>query len=122
MTDATILLDEHVGRVFERVLRERGYHVEQAKDRFGEHTVDAELLQWCGDNGTLLLSNNARDFEALDERIDHAGILLVYDQRLLDADPEGLARTVDEVLEQYGVEGVANQVVDLEEWYDWLHG
>jgi hypothetical protein len=31
MTDATILLDEHVGRVFERVLRERGYHVEQER-------------------------------------------------------------------------------------------
>jgi hypothetical protein len=68
-----------------------------------------------------LISNNAKDFEALDERIDHTGILLVYDQRLPDADPEGLARTVDEVLDQYGIEGVANQVVDLEEWYDWLH-
>ena len=27
-----ILLDEHVGRVFERVLRERGHEVDQAKD------------------------------------------------------------------------------------------
>lgn len=36
---ARILLDEHVGRVFERVLQERGHNVEQAKDRFGEHTV-----------------------------------------------------------------------------------
>jgi hypothetical protein len=39
-----VLLDEHVSRVFERVLGEQGYHVEQAKDRFGERTVDSELL------------------------------------------------------------------------------
>lgn len=42
MTGARILLDEHVGRVFERVLSERGYEVEQAKDVFGEFTEDAE--------------------------------------------------------------------------------
>ncbi len=29
---AALLLDEHVGRVFEHVLRNRGYHVIQAKD------------------------------------------------------------------------------------------
>jgi hypothetical protein len=44
VTDVTLLLDEHVGRVFERVLRERGYDVTQAKDRFGEHTADSDLL------------------------------------------------------------------------------
>ena len=46
---AQILLDEHVGRVFEALLRERGHAVEQAKDRFGEHTSDAELVEWCGE-------------------------------------------------------------------------
>lgn len=39
----SILLDEHVGRLFERVLRERGYDVDQAKDRFGEQTNDTDL-------------------------------------------------------------------------------
>lgn len=118
---ARILLDEHVGRVFERVLRERGYHVSQAKDRFGERTDDRELLQWCEENGFLLLTNNAKDFEPLHRQEDHAGLLLYYDQRLPDNDPEGLARTVDEIIEQYGIEGVANELVDLGEWYDWLH-
>ena len=46
MTTAHILLDEHVGRVFERLLRECGREVEQAKDRFGEYTTDDALLQW----------------------------------------------------------------------------
>ncbi len=50
-----VLLDEHVGRVFERVLRERGHDVEQAKDVFGEATTDAVLLRWCGENAALLM-------------------------------------------------------------------
>ena len=53
MTGALILLDEHLGRVFERLLRERGHDVEQAKDRFGEHTSDAELVVWCDENNSL---------------------------------------------------------------------
>jgi len=121
VTGPQILLDEHVGRVFERTLRERGYDIEQAKDRFGERTTDAELVSWCGESGTVLLTNNAKDFESLHDEHDHAGILLYHDQKLPDADPEGLARTVDEVFSQYGSEGVENHLVDLGEWYEWLH-
>ena len=116
-----LLLDEHVSRVFERILRERGYNVEQANDRFGERTKDDELLQWCTDHAVLLCSNNARDFEILDQFEDHAGILLYYDQDLPDRDPEGLARAVEEVVEQYEVEELSNELVDLGEWYRWLH-
>ncbi|MBX0296643.1 DUF5615 family PIN-like protein [Haloarcula nitratireducens] len=76
MTGAQILLDEHVSRVFERLLRERGHTVKQAKDRVGEYTTDAELVEWCGEHGTVLLSNNAKDFEALHHEYDHAGIFL----------------------------------------------
>ncbi|PSP60358.1 hypothetical protein BRC87_00720 [Halobacteriales archaeon QS_4_66_20] len=120
MTGAQILLDEHVGRIFERLLRERGYDVIQAKDQFGEHTSDAELVKWCGNSGTVLVSNNAKDFEPLHTEYDHAGILLYYDQNLPDTDPEGLARTVDEVFSQYGTDEIENHLVDLGEWYEWL--
>jgi hypothetical protein len=122
VTGAEILLDEHVGRVFERLLRERGHEVEQAKDRFGEHTNDSELIEWCGESGTVLLTNNAKDFEPLHHEYTHAGILLYYDQKLPDTDPEGLARTVDEVFNQHGIDGVENRLVDLGEWYGWLNG
>ncbi|MFC7058573.1 DUF5615 family PIN-like protein [Halovenus salina] len=115
-----LLLDEHVGRVFEHILRSRGYPVSQAKDRFGEHTSDRALLRWCGENETLLISNNAKDFEALHREVDHSGLLLYYDQKLPDEDPEGLARTVDAVLEQYGIAELSNNVVELDEWYEWL--
>jgi streptomycin 6-kinase len=121
VTGTRILLDEHVSRVFERLLRERGHDVEQAKDRFGEHTSDEDLVRWYGGSGTVLLTNNAKDFQPLHDEYDHAGILLYYDQNLPDVDPEGLARTVDEVFNQYGLDEVENQLVDLGEWYEWLH-
>jgi uncharacterized protein with PIN domain len=121
VTDVRILLDEHVGRVFERVLREYGYDVEQAKDRFGEQTKDEELLEWCSEHGVVLLTNNARDFEPLHHEYDHGGILLYYDHSRPDDDPEGLARTVEEVFDQYGATRIENELVDLSQWYDILH-
>jgi len=120
VTGARILLDEHVGRVFEGLLRERGHEVNQAKDLFGEHTSDADLLAWCSESGTVLLTNNAKDFEPLHHEHDHAGVFLYSAQTLPDTDPEGLARTVDEVFDQYGADGVDNRLVDLGEWYAWL--
>lgn len=121
MTTVKILLDEHVGRVFERLLHERGHEVEQAKDRFGESTGDAELLKWCNEHDRVLVTNNAKDFEPLHQDRDHAGILLYHAQELPNTDPEGLARTVDEVFNQYGTDGIENKLVDLGEWYEWLH-
>nr|WP_220132416.1 DUF5615 family PIN-like protein [Natronomonas sp. LN261] len=114
-------MDEHVGRIFERLLSERGYDVVQAKDQFGEYTNDVELLQWCADETVILLTNNAKDFEPLHRTHDHAGMLLYYDQKLPDNDPEGLARAVDGVFDQYGSAGIENELVDLDEWYEWLH-
>jgi predicted nuclease of predicted toxin-antitoxin system len=121
VTGVRILLDEHVGRVFERVLEERGHDVTQAKDQFGERTSDAELVAWCGEHDMVLVTNNAKDFEPLHHEYDHAGILLYYEQGLPNTDPEGLARAVDEVLNQYGLAGIEDQLVDLGEWYEWLH-
>jgi hypothetical protein len=118
----TFLLDEHVGRMFERVLTERGYDVEQAKDRFGERTSDSELLEWCHENRVIFLTNNGKDFERLHRDYDHSGLLLYYDQGRPDRDPEGVARAVDEVIAQYGFDGLENELVDLDEWYEWLHG
>jgi hypothetical protein len=54
------------------------------------------------------VTNNAKDFEPLHHDHDHAGILLYCDQKLPDTDPEGLARTVDEVFDQYGADGFEN--------------
>ena len=120
MTGVQLLLDEHVGRVLEKLLRERGHEVRQAKDEFGEYTDDAALLEWCATNGVVLVTNNAKDFEPLAGEQPHAGILLYYDQSLPATDPEGLAQTIDEVFTQYGMAGVEDELIDLGEWYDWL--
>jgi hypothetical protein len=32
-----------------------------------------------------------------------------------------LARAVDEAVTQYGGDGLRNELVDLGEWYRWLH-
>ena len=120
MTGVQLLLDEHVGRVLEKLLRERGHEVRQAKDEFGEYTDDAALLDWCATNGVVLVTNNAKDFEPLAGEQPHAGILLYYDQSLPATDPEGLAQTIDEVFTQYGMAGVEDELIDLGEWYDWL--
>ena len=48
--------------------------------------------------------------------------LLYYDQGRPDRDPEGVARAVDEIIAQYGFDGLENELVDLDEWYEWLHG
>lgn len=50
----------------------------------------------------------------------HAGI--ITEQSRPDAGPEGLARTVDEVFNQYGREGRRNELIDLGEWYSLFHG
>lgn len=52
--------------------------------------------------------------------MNHAGLLLYYDQKLPDDDPEGLARAVDAVFEQYGTDELSNNVVELDEWHEWL--
>ena len=122
MNEPTVLLDEHVGRVFEAILRERGYTVIQAKDRFGEETIDEELLNWCIEHDAVLLSNNPKDFEALHWDTDHAGIVLYRDHTLPDRDPEGLGRALEKVFEQYGLDGLENEIVELDEWHDWIHG
>jgi len=119
--EVRVLLDEHVSRVFENVLSQRGYVVEQSKDRFGEETEDEGLLDWCDENDALLVTNNAVDFVSLHRSTSHSGILLYRDQSLPDRDPEGLARAVEEVIKQYGVDGVSDELVTLDDWYGWLH-
>jgi hypothetical protein len=78
-------------------------------------------LDWCVERSAVLFANDAKDFEPLHSDHEHAGIIPYREQMLPDTDPEGLARTVDEVFDQYGSAGVENELVDLDEWYDLMH-
>ena len=106
-----------MSRVFEGVLRAQGYTVTQAKDEFGERTVDKELVDWCSRNDHLLMTNNASDFELLHEAYNHPGMMFYRNQDLPDADPEGLARVIDVIFEQYTQESLENHIVELDHWY-----
>jgi hypothetical protein len=46
---------------------------------------------------------------------DHAGIFRYHNQSLPDDDPEGLARAVEEVIEQYERADLADSLVELDE-------
>jgi hypothetical protein len=70
-------------------------------------------VKCCGKSGTVPVSNNAKDFEPLHTEYDHTRVLLYYDQNLPDKGSEGLARTVDEVFNQYGTGRLENHLVDL---------
>lgn len=114
------LLDEHVTRVFERVLREHGTEVVHAVDEIGEQTVDKSLLEWCTDHQYILITNDLKDFKPLHTKHDHHGIFVYTDPRLPDRDPEGLARAVIPVVEQYETADMKNTFVDLNQWYEWI--
>lgn len=116
----TLLLDEHVSRVFESTLTDRGFDVQRAREALGESATDRALLEWCSDHEAVLISNNVRDFEAIHHSVDHFGVLLYRKQDLPDKDPEGLVRTVELVFQQYGRSEVQDQLVELDEWYEWL--
>lgn len=114
------LLDEHVTRVFERVLREQGIETSHVVDEIGEQTIDESLLEWCAEHQYVLITNDLKDFKPLHDRHDHHGIFVYTDPRLPDRDPEGLTRTVITVVEQYGIEDIKNSFIDLSEWYEWI--
>ncbi|MDR5673656.1 hypothetical protein RH858_10945 [Halalkaliarchaeum sp. AArc-GB] len=71
---------------------------------------------------TLRLDEHVgRAFEPFHRDQTHAGIVLYREQDLPDRDPEGLGRALDEVFAQDGADGLENEIVDLGDWYDWLH-
>jgi len=84
-----VLPDGPVGRVFERLLRERGYDVIRAKDRCGERTTGTGLLESCAESSTVPVRNDAREFEPPHREYDHAAVFLCLyrDQKLPDGTP-----------------------------------
>jgi hypothetical protein len=88
----SVLTDEHVPRVFITTLLSNGYEVVKAKDVFGEATDDERLLQYCGEEGHLLVTNYLRD------------------------EPEDAVRTLERVFVQYPPDELQNELVWLDQW------
>lgn len=108
----SILVDENVERVVSTALRENGYDVTLARERYGPGTVDENLVEEALDRGEVILTRD-RDFAALATDREHGGILLVASA---DADPGTIVRGVNRITEVHDYDDLANRVVWVENW------
>ena len=109
--------DEHVPSVFVTALRSNGYSVVTANEVFGEATDDRRLLEYCADEGHVLVTHDKKDFGgAIGDTVDHAGIVIYTDPVFPRADPDGAVRTLDRVLEHYSITELVGERVWLDQW------
>lgn len=114
MADLRLLTDEHVPSVAVAALRSEGSSVTTARERFGERTVDPELLVATDELERTILTND-RDFVRLHETVEHSGIVIYTTQSLgSDQFVRGLSR-IDAYMDQ---EDLRDSVQWLEHWLE----
>ena len=107
-----LFADEHVPSAVTATLRSNGYTVVTAQERYGQDSVDTELLRDCGRDGLAVLTND-RDFVELHDRIDHAGIV-VYTTP--NPSPSAVAVAIDRIERSFTDDELRDQLVWLESW------
>jgi predicted nuclease of predicted toxin-antitoxin system len=113
----SLLTDEHVPSVLITTLRSNGHEFVKAKTAFGETTDDERLLQYCGENGRLLVTHDKKDFAGnLADAVDHAGIVIYTDANYLRDDPESAVRSLERIFSHYPPDELVNELVWLDEW------
>ena len=112
-----VFTDEHVPSVFVTTLRSSGYDVLEANEVFGEGASDRELLEYCGEHGHVLVTNDRKDFAGeLSRAVSHAGIVVYTDADYLRTDPAGAVQTLDRIFSQYPPSELSNDLVWLDQW------
>lgn len=111
----SFLLDEHVPRVFRTVLSSKGFEIITAQERFGQQSVDASLLEAAREEDFVIVTND-RDFLALSDDHNHAGIILYTDRSLLLDDPVGAVEAIAAIDRYYAPEEMYNVVEWLDNW------
>ena len=94
------------------VLRENGYDVTLARDRYGPGAVDAHLIDDALAREAVIPTRD-RDVAALATDREHRGILPVASP---DADPGTIARGVNRLTEVHDEDELADRVVRVENW------
>jgi predicted nuclease of predicted toxin-antitoxin system len=107
-----LFADEHVPSAVTATLRSNGYTVVTAQERYGQDSVDIELLRDCGRDGLVVLTND-RDFVELNDRADHAGIV-VYTTP--NPSPSAVAVAIDRIERSFADDELQDQLVWLESW------
>lgn len=114
MADLRLLADEHVPSVAVTALRSEGFSVITARERFGERTVDPELLVATEELDRTILTND-RDFVRLHGDVEHAGIVIYTTQSLgTDQFVRGISR-IDAYMDQ---EDLRNSIQWLGRWLE----
>jgi len=108
----SILADEAVERVVVTALRSNGYRVTVADERYGEGTVDEDLLLDATAHGELVLTHD-RDFTELAGTHDHAGVLLSVSH---SPDPGMIVRAIDDLLAVFTPESLQNELIYIDDW------
>lgn len=114
MPTLQLLTDEHVPSVAVTALRSEGFSVATARERFGERTVDPDLLHLTGDLERTLLTND-RDFVRLHGEFEHAGIVMYTTQSL---GPEAFVRGLTRMDAHLDPADLRNDLQWLERWLD----
>ncbi|WP_138005248.1 DUF5615 family PIN-like protein [Halalkalirubrum salinum] len=111
------LTDEHVPNVFITTLRSSGFEVLKANDLFGEATNDRQLLEYCADQGYLLVTHDKKDFAGtVGDDVDHNGIVIYTDPIFLRDQPEAAVRIIERVLDHYPPEELHGEHIWLDQW------
>lgn len=108
----SILADEDVQRVVVTALRENGYNVTRAVDRYGPSTVDCDLLEEATERSEVILTED-KDFAALATDHDHGGILLIASH---NPDPGDIVRAVDRLQNVHDPDDLVGEVIWIENW------
>jgi len=115
MGELRFLADEHVPRVFVNTLRSNEFEAEVAHERYGQGADDEAILADSTETGLVVLTND-RDFVRLDADTEHAGIVLYTDIDFLRNSPLEAVEAVARIDRHYGVSGIRDTVVWLDEW------
>ena len=115
MERLSLLVDEHVPRVFTGALHSTGFDVTAAQDRYGQESVDSSILDDCAETGTVIITND-RDFVRMADECDHAGVVMYTDRRFLLDDPMNAAGALVELNRYYSEDGLHNPVEWLDNW------
>jgi hypothetical protein len=115
MERLSLLVDEHVPRVFTGALRSTGFAVTTAQERYGQESVDSSIFDDCAEEGLVIVTND-RDFVRLAAGRDHAGVIVYTDRRFLLDDPLAAAGAIANIDRQYTSDEIRNTVEWLDNW------
>lgn len=110
-----IILDEHAPNSLNDALNWAGVETLRIDDLF--HTTDdAPLLKWCNRHGFVLITNNCQDFNQLDAKYAHSGLILYTPQSFAVHQTGDFVDAVMQLDSQYGLSNLSNQVVWIQHW------